>query len=50
LKTADAIVNSPEVAIIGGLAGPEVDGAIKKLQPKIKEALNNPIIVGSNKA
>ena len=50
LKTADAIVNSPEVAIVGGLAGPEVDGAIKKIQPIIKDALNNPLIVGSNKA
>lgn len=46
LKTADKIAGSPEVNIIGSIAGEPAAGAIKRGQQIIKDAAHNPAIVG----
>ena len=50
MRTVDSIANSPEVNIIGAIAGGDVQKNIKDGQEIIHNIATNPLIVGSSLA
>ena len=49
LKTADKIIDSPEVGAIGSISGPQGKNVINKGKEIIQDANKSPVIVGKNR-